>query len=521
MLRSALYALLALAVPLAPRVAEAATYDPQLTWRTLVTDRLRIHFHQGEEQLAAELAETVDEVWPEITGELAWRPRMKVDVVLIDRTDRANGFASAIPYNSITIFVTAPQEDSTLGLYEDWTDAIFTHELTHVVHMEANGGIVSLARAIVGRIASSNAVSPSWLVEGLATFQETRHTPGGRGRSPYVDMIKRAAHVDDAFPPLGNLDGYQAALPSGNLRYLFGQDFMQFVADEQGENVWTRWVHTYGRSIPFLIPAKKVFGRSLQSLYRDWKHAFAERYERQLGRVAAEGLREGRRISDPAASCTAPSFAPDDSRMVWSCYDPRTGNALWTAEIDGSGATKLKQDFGAKSFTWRADSKALVFASTHLVNRFNVWSDIYLFDVASQKVRALSSGARARDPDFSPDGRELLVVTNRVPGHRAPGDDGRPADDGPHHLHEPHPVRHPEAQPRRPGDRGERVGGRPPRPVAPRPRREPHPDGSRPTPPTTATRAGRVTAGGSTSRRIGAGSRTSTRSRSAPSASSR
>lgn len=399
---------------LTPQVGDAATYDPDLTWRTIVTEHFRIHFHQNEEQLAEEFSHMVEEVYETMVEEMKWKPRMKTEVVLIDRTDQANGFATAVPYNAITIFVTAPQEDSSLALYEDWSESIFTHELTHVLHMETHRGLVAVARAVVGRIASTNDVSPWWMVEGLATLQETRHTPGGRGRSPYVHMIKRAAIVDDAFPPLGNLDGIQASPPSGNLRYLFGQDFMQYVADHTGEDAWTRWTHTYGGHIPYLLPTKKVFGRRLQGLYYDWRDSVFERYQTQLAQVEIEGVREGVVISDSDATCSAPSFAPDDSRLVWSCYDYQEGSAIWASETDGSGAEKLIQDFGARTFTWRADGKAFVYAATHIVNRFNTWSDIYMFDVDRRSVRPLTRGARARDPDLSPDGTRLMMVTNKA-----------------------------------------------------------------------------------------------------------
>jgi hypothetical protein len=394
--------------------AHAATYDPDLTWRTLVTEHFRIHFHQGLEQLADELSQEVETIYAEVGGDLKWRVRMRTDVVLIDRTDRANGFATSVPYNAITIFVTAPWEDSTLSLYEDWGEAIFTHELTHVLHMETHHGVVTAARFVVGRVASTNDVSPWWVVEGLATFQETRHTAGGRGRTPYVDMIKRTAVVEDAWPWLGNLDGLQIAQPSGNLRYLFGQDFIQYVADHQGEDVWTKWIHNYGGHIPFLLPAKKTFGKTLQRLYWQWREDRRDSYGAQLAAIEAEGVREGVRVSDDDANCSAPSFAPDNSRLIWSCFDLQTGSALWTAEIDGSGAQILKQDFGAKSFTWRRDSQAFVYAGTHIVNRFNTWSDIYLFDLRTGAARSLTNGARARDPDFSPDGSRLMMVTNRA-----------------------------------------------------------------------------------------------------------
>jgi hypothetical protein len=417
----------------------AADYDPQLRWRTITTEHFRVHFHQGEERLADEFSAMVERVYADMSAEMRWRLREKTEVVLIDRTDQANGFATAVPYNSITIYVTAPTEDSTLSLYEDWNEAIFTHELTHVLHMETNGGVVAAARAVVGRIATTNAVSPGWIVEGLATFQETRHTDAGRGRSGYVDMLKRTAVLEHTFPPLGNLEGYQARLPSGNLRYLWGQDLLQFVADTRGEDVWTRWSHAYGRDVPwalFLIPPKRVFGARIQRLYREWREHETLQYEAQATAIASEGIREGRLLSNDRSSCGAPSFSPAGNALVWTCWDPRTGNALWLADGRGEHPRKLKQDIGAKTFTWRRDGKAFVYAATHLVNRFNFWSDIYLFDLGTKKIKALTTGARARDPDFSPDGQQLVMVTNRVQetrlsfltvdqqiDHRTPGDE--------------------------------------------------------------------------------------------------
>lgn len=403
---------LSFAGPLTTR-AQAATYDPELTWRTLSTPHFDIHFHQGVEQVADELARAAERILETMTEELQWRPRGRVQVVLVDRTDAANGYASVVPYDQIVIYVTAPTADSTLNFYEDWTEAIFTHELTHVLHMDANHGIVRLARAVIGKAASTNELSPRWMVEGLATFQETRHTAGGRGRGAWADMIKRTTVLEGDFPPLGNLDGLQPDPPAGNLRYLFGQDFMQFVADRTGEDVWTRWVHTYGSGLPFLLPSKRVFGRRLAPLYREWRAHTEARYAAQAEAVRAEGETVGRLVSDGEASCVAPAFSPDGEKLVWSCYDLRKGSAIWMADGDGGNARVLLRDRGASRFTWRADSRAFVYAASHVVNQFNVWSDVYMHTLDGGTV-PLTQGRRARDPDFSVDGSRLLYVTNRA-----------------------------------------------------------------------------------------------------------
>ena len=398
-----------------PRGAQAATFDPDLTWRTLQTDHFKVHFHQGEEELAESFSTLVEEAWNELTPEVGWRPRRRIEVVLIDRTDSANGYASTTPYNRIVIYVTAPQEDSTLGFYEDWSTTVFRHELTHILHLDTNHELVRLARWVVGRIASTNNVSPGWMVEGFATFEETRMTPGGRGRAPQAHMIKRTAVVEDAWPALDVLDGYQPDPPAGNLRYLFGQDFLQYISDTRGRDAFTKFLHSYGSGIPFFLPGKKVFGTPLGKLYQEWKEARAQEYGAQLAAVEAEGLREGRLVSaGGTSSCRAPAFSPDGTKLIWSCYDRATGSSIWMADGAAQAPEKLLQDRGGKYFTWRGDSKAFAYASLHTVNRFNTFNDVYLHTLGSKGARALTTGARARDPEFSPDGSRLVVVTNKV-----------------------------------------------------------------------------------------------------------
>ena len=213
----------ALALWLSAGPASAASYDPELTWRSLRTDHFVVNYHDGEDQLAREMSVAAEGAWSKLTVEIQSAPRGRIQLVLVDWTDVANGYATIVPQNTIVIFVTAPEEDSTLSLYEDWNSAIITHELTHILHISTVRGAPAVVRAIMGSLISTHQVSPGWIVEGYATFEETRQTGAGRGRSAMVDMVKRATILEDRFPPLGNMDGFQALPPGGNLRYLFGQ----------------------------------------------------------------------------------------------------------------------------------------------------------------------------------------------------------------------------------------------------------------------------------------------------------
>ncbi len=402
---------------LAPRPASAASYNPELTWRTLTTEHFRIHFHGGEEKLANETAELAEVIWAEMTTELAWSPKLKTEIVLVDNTDSANGYAMTVPQNTIVIYVTAPYEDSTLSHYEDWTDGILTHEYTHILHIDNTEGMIKGLRAVFGRIVTVNRLSPGWVTEGYATFQETVHTPWGRGRSTIADMTKRMTVLEADFPRLGNLDGFQVAPPSGNLRYLFGQDFMQWVAEHEGQQVWTDFIHTYGGGIPYLLPGKKALHAPIKAHYKAWRRDTIARYEAQAAAIRAEGLTEFRILNDSDDQCAAPTFSPDGARLVWSCNDLYTGSKIELADGNGENVVnKLDQRY-ATDFAWTPEGDAFAFSALHLVDRFNIYSDLYYYGLDG-RFEALTNGDRARTPAFAPDGKTLLAVQNDAQENR-------------------------------------------------------------------------------------------------------
>lgn len=423
--------LLAFAAP-----ATAAPFDPTLRWQVIETEHFRITWHvprpdkdgtpgsgSDETQLAQEMAVDAEIAYEKLTAEIHTTPRARIEIVLVDWTDDANGYATVIPQNHIVIYVTAPQADSTLSLYRDWNEAIITHELTHILHIDTVEGLPAVARTVLGRIISTHQLSPGWLTEGLATYQETKHTVAGRGRSALVDMVKRTAVLEDRFPPLGNLEGYQPEPPAGNLRYLFGEDFVQFAAEHAAKpapeglgkpDAWTDWIHRYGRSLPFILPAKKTFGESFVKMYFQWKEALKVRYEAQADAIRAEGLTPYAVLSAKDNGCGVPAWSPDGQTLAFACSDPHRGSNFWLVDPDGSNPRKVLNHKSARSLSWRPDSSGFIFGMSHTVDLYNSYDDVYQYTIASDSLKALTSGKRASDPVFTPDGSRLLVVTNEA-----------------------------------------------------------------------------------------------------------
>ncbi|MED5372336.1 MAG: hypothetical protein VX899_15050 [Myxococcota bacterium] len=402
----------------APSAVHAAAYDPALEWRTLRTEHFEITFHQGEEQLANELGHSAEAIYAELTADMDWTPKAPTRIVLVDHTDVANGYATTVPYNAIVIFVTAPEAASGLSLYEDWSSMIFTHEYAHILHLDNVQGGPALLRHVLGRIISVNQLSPWWIVEGSATYQESRHSTGGRGYldNPNSDMVIRTALLEGTFPSLDQMDGFMSGPPGGNTRYVFGQSFLSYVADNSSDDAITRWNSSYGGWwLPYLLPAERVFGQSWTALYDGWVAELSARYAEQQAQVQAgpQGL-QGTPITQVDGSCYGATFSPDGEKLLYACSERTVGSNIFLAKADGSDPQIEVPEGFAKTFTWRPDSQAFAWSANHVVDDFNLYNDVYFHALDTESTTRLTDGQRARDPAFSPDGSQLLLVKNQA-----------------------------------------------------------------------------------------------------------
>ncbi len=80
-----------------------------------------------------------------------------------------------------------------------------------------DGGLGGVLQTLFGRIYFPNALNPIWMIEGLAVYEETEQTSGGRGRSPGFDMIIRMAVLENRFPNMGQATVYPDFWPGADV----------------------------------------------------------------------------------------------------------------------------------------------------------------------------------------------------------------------------------------------------------------------------------------------------------------
>ena len=427
-LRAALLALwAALTLLIAPLPARAAN-DPDLEWWTYETEHFRVHHHRDLAPVAERVALLSETIYGRIGDALGYSPPGRTEVVLIDQTDDANGFARAVPYNQITLFVTAPDDLSTLGDYDDWHLGLQTHEFTHIAHIDNISGIPAILNAILGKTFSPNQIQPRWIIEGLAVVHESRHTSGGRMRGTLFDMYLRADVLEDRIAGLDQVSNVPFRWPQGNLWYLYGSRFLGWISDVYGPDTMRAVSADYGAAlIPWGInrAIRRATGKTYVELYDGWKDHLRHLYAEQMAEVRRRGLREGKRLTHHGLQVSYPRFVPAAARagrgdeILYFRADGDKRSGLYRFPLaDPSREELVARTNGMSSgaFTPAGD---LVFSSTIPWKNFYSRNDLLLLPRGERaptglesKRRRLTEGLRAMYPDVSPDGRQIAFVVN-------------------------------------------------------------------------------------------------------------
>ena len=112
----------------------------------------------------------------------------------------------------------------------------------------------------------------------------------------------------------------------------------------------------------------------------------------------------------------APAISPDGRQIAYLVTNADEHPAIHLMNTDGSADRKLVDNItgSAQSIAWGADGKGFYYTKIEVVRNANLYNDIYYYDLQWHKEIRLSKNLRARDPAPSPDGSQLVFVTNRL-----------------------------------------------------------------------------------------------------------
>ncbi|MCB9536426.1 MAG: hypothetical protein H6704_09190 [Myxococcales bacterium] len=214
--------------------------DATLDWRTIDTPNFQLHYPVGLDAVAYRAARLCEEAHRVLSPYFARRATQRVQVVLTDFGDSANGSASALPYPHINLFAAPPKLDGNLNDYDDWLRLLVFHEYVHILQLDQTRGLPALINALFGGIIAPNQNLPSFTLEGGAVWLESATSARGRIHSAIFRGFLRVHALAGALYDIDAITHVPLTWPGANVWYMYGGHFIDWIARTRGEQVMGR-----------------------------------------------------------------------------------------------------------------------------------------------------------------------------------------------------------------------------------------------------------------------------------------
>lgn len=404
-------------------------YDPSLNWQVLESPHFSVYFPQNRnttpdlEPIAQNIAEIAEEIRTKVANQLGISKHhhfQKTAIIIEDFSDYTQGFASTFPHRVIRLSLTAPNAKSFDMKFKSWLKMVIAHEYTHIAHYEMTGGYTRPLRALFGQILTPNALQPIWSIEGLAVYNETSFSSGGRGVDTRYDMYLRMDSLENDFLSLDQISGYYLkSWPSGTAPYIYGQSLIHFISENYGEDKIIKLSENFIRN-PLLgmnHATKKTLNIDLNELYQRWKDDLQIKFAKQKEKIIASGpITKSRQLTQYSYWVDYPQWFSSQAKdkIIFRASTPHSYPFIQTIDPSRDFAPLTRSVIENKSLIKRTYGRGssydisnnfpnyLVYSKINNDNRYYEFFDLYLYQFNTGEEFQLSKGLRARDPVFSP-----------------------------------------------------------------------------------------------------------------------
>jgi len=426
-------------------------------FKVLATEHFDIYYYPEEEAAVALAARMAERWYARISKLLQHELRGRQPLILYaahPHFQQTNVLAGEIGEGTGGVTESAKRRvilPFAGGLAE--TDHVLGHELVHAFQYD-----MAAQTDLQGRpIGPGLQALPLWFIEGMAEYLSIGPIDSNTA------MWVREAASRDAMPTIGRLDDPDF------FPYRYGHAFWAYVAGRWGDRAVGDMLRATGPEGDIKTAIAAVLGTDDDTLSKEWHDAtrksFAAVYETTKP-ASAFGRPLITRESGGGEINLAPAISPDGKRVVFLSERSLFSIDMFVADVaTGKIGRRLVEttsdphfdslQFLSSAGDWAPDNRRFVFAAlsagqpvltivdadrgrreaehefADLGEIYNpAWSpdgrriafsalkggvlDLYLFDLESKQLQQLTNDPFADlDPEWTPDGRELVWVTDR------------------------------------------------------------------------------------------------------------
>lgn len=399
--------------------------DP-IQWLIKESEHFTITYPQANTVMADKalnIAERVHlELMPFFDQKALKQKTEKTKIVLVDDYDVSNGWATFYPFSQIRLFSSPPDSVSGLEVNDDWLHTLIRHEYVHILHLEMARGAPETLRTVFGRVPVffPHTITPSFMLEGLATYLETNHELGyGRLQGSYYAMQMRTEVAEQRIKSLSDVSAPLRDLPLG-MQYLYGSYFFQYLAQNYGQESIQAYLKIYsGQILPAIMQnstLEKVLDKSFDEVWSEYQVWLEKKFAADIKQLKNAAL-QGNFISPESINLDRGLFK-DAVNSHGSDFFYIHNNGEDTPELRSYSFTT--DTFVAKTENAIAvavnDQKDVVISRQIAWADGRSWADLFLLTegVFGKQWQALTHKSRLRNVRWL--NNELMIASRKVHG---------------------------------------------------------------------------------------------------------
>ncbi len=398
----------------------AVLYHPELKWHTIETGHFYIHYYEGEEETLQIIANYAEYVHRLLSEKYRWTPSGKTHIVVSETEDFANGMATVFPYNTIYIYLIPPEVDSVIGYYDDWLFLLMVHEYTHIIQLDQARGLARVWRSIFGRspfvllppwTTFPNALMPQWLIEGLATYEESKNTTAGRVKSTLMQTMMESVVKENKLPGIGKGSGDVIEWPWHSFPYFYGGRFYEFLSENFGEGVIPSFHEKYSsQPIPLMLnsTSSKVTGAPITLLWLMWQGEEKERFGGAS--VVKDETEQEMPLTRSGYFTRGVRCSRDGRYLIYTKINPSEYPSVYLYNTETKREKRLFfRNYGIDA-SWSSDSDGFYFTQAEMYSSFYIYRDLYYFSIKEDRLIKITDRMRLTEFDIAPDGKRGVGI---------------------------------------------------------------------------------------------------------------
>lgn len=406
-----------------------------LRWKTLHTPHFEVIHNAKQQDLGRLYAHKLEEAYFALQPYFKSFPE-KTIVVINDKTDITNGYATRLPYPHIMAYPVLPGPEDSLSDIGDWAFELLVHEYAHILNFEPANGIMVPLRSVFGTVIAPNILLPNWWKEGLAVELETRTGTHGRLRSTYQDAMIRSFVNENRLSSftIAQANEYAPSWPRGMRPYIFGSLFWSYLLEKDDVHIVSNLNERQGQRVPYFIeaPFKEAVGEDYESFYLQMLNNLEDITKKQISTLSQEPFTPMLVSNHDVVTMTAPAISPNGKHMAFIVETdsgsrsiklidrPEDGSSFYESRhiktIDNLNealeplTSEPSLGGSIQRVSWFPQSDKVVYDKIDVTNRIERYSDLYLYDLSAKKLERLTRGLRGREPSVSPRGDRIVFI---------------------------------------------------------------------------------------------------------------